>query len=246
MPFHFVECSFRYSRRIPVLNRLNLEFGSGSCVLLGPHGAGKSTLLGLAASALVPWSGAVRFRGLDASDGRDRAQYRRSVGWLPEETRPIPGLTVREQVAHAGCLRGLTKAESWAGAPRALARSGLAALCAHRTHQLDAEQLRRLGLAQALVHGAEVLLVDEPAAGLSPRQRDRFSGLLAGLGSELPVIVSTERPEDLRQTVSLYDEVVVLEAGLPRYQGPADDYWASLTATAAYDGGSTGRGVYEV
>lgn len=246
MPFHFVECSFRYSRHTPVLNRLNLEFGSGSCVLLGPNGAGKSTLLGLAASALVPWSGAVRFRGLDASDGRDRAQYRRSVGWLPEETRPIPGLTVREQVAHAGRLKGLTRADSWAGAPRALARVGLAGLSAHRTHRLDAEQLRGLGLAQALVHGAEVLLIDDPAAGLNPCQRDRFAGLLAGLGTELPVIVSTERPEDVRRTVPLYDEVVVLDAGLPRYQGPADDYWASLTATAAYAGRSAGRGAYDV
>lgn len=238
MPFHFVECSFRYSSRIPVLDRLTLEFGPGSCMLIGPNGAGKSTLLGLAASALVPWSGAVRFRGLDASDGRDREQYRRSVGWLPVETRPVPGLTVREQVAHAGRLKGLSAHEAWEGAPRALARAGLGALSERRTHRLDAEQRRRLGLAQALVHGAEILLIDEPASGLTSAQRDRFARLLAGLGTELPVVVSTERPADVRETVPLYEEVIVLEGGALRHQGRAGEYLERTAAAEAERGGA--------
>ncbi|OON78743.1 ATP-binding cassette domain-containing protein [Streptomyces tsukubensis] len=222
MPFLFDACSFRYSRRIPVLEQLNLKLRPGCSALLGPGGAGKSTVLGLAAAALVPRSGSVRYRGLDACEERDRHRYRQSVGLLPQESRPIPGLTVREQVSYAGGLKGMTRADAWERAEWALDRVGLRGLRDRRSHLLSRAQLRRVGVAEVLVHDADVILMDEPMAGLDAEPAAQFRSLMGDLGSELSVVVSAARIDDLDGVNgALYDEVVVLDQGTLRYQGPA-------------------------
>ncbi len=128
VPIHINNCSFAYQRRIRVLRGMNLAFGKGATVLLGPNGAGKSTVLGLAASALLPASGSVVLDGLDTRSRREVKQYRRKVGWLPQRVRSIPGLRVREQVAHAGWLKGMSRREAWDASLDSLRRVDLAEL----------------------------------------------------------------------------------------------------------------------
>ncbi|MGW4651235.1 ATP-binding cassette domain-containing protein [Kitasatospora sp. NPDC004289] len=223
MPAEVRDCSFGYRRGAEVLSGLNLRFEAGCSVLLGPNGAGKSTLLGLVASALTPASGQVSLDGLDTSRAKDRKEYRRRVGWLPQQVRPVPGLQVREQAAYAGWLKGLSRGEAWEKSARALEQVGLSSLADRRSSELSGGQLRRLGIAQTLVHQAELVLLDEPTAGLDPVQRGVFRELIAELRHLTSFVVSTHQTEDLAE---IYDEVVLLDRGQVRHQGPIDSFLA--------------------
>ncbi|MYW04920.1 ATP-binding cassette domain-containing protein [Streptomyces sp. SID3343] len=223
MPIVFADCEFRYRRGRPLLEGLTLSFSRGRTVLLGPNGAGKSTLLGLAASVLLPRAGTVELGRLCTARRKDLSGYRRRVGWLPQQVAAVPGLRAREQVAYAGWLKGLSRADAWERADTALARVGLQTLAAHKSSRLSGGQLRRVGIAQCLVHDAEVLLMDEPTAGLDPVQRQVFRDLLADLDDRVDVIVSTHQTEDIDAS---YEHVVVLDDGRPRFQGSVGDFLA--------------------
>lgn len=225
------DCSFSYRRNIPVLAGLTVTFGEGATVLLGPNGAGKSTLLALAASALRPDRGTARLAdGLSPAGRKGLRAYRRRVSWLPQQVRPLGSLRVREQVAYAGWLKGMSRRDAWDASQRALSRVSLTDLAQRRGTQLSGGQLRRLGIAQALVHDAEVVLMDEPTAGLDPLQRGNFRDLVADLRGQLSVIVSTHQTEDLADS---YDAVVVLDAGRVRFHGSVADFLATAAPGTA-------------
>ncbi|MER8231034.1 ATP-binding cassette domain-containing protein [Streptomyces sp. NPDC094049] len=221
MPIALTNCSFSYRKRTPVLTRVNLVFAKGTNVLLGPNGAGKSTLLALAASAIRPNSGHVRLNGVGTRSRSDLRAYRLSVGWLPQQVRPIAGLKVREQVAYAGWLKGMSRANAWESSLAALRDVDLADFGARRGSELSGGQLRRLGIAQVLVHQADVVLMDEPTAGLDPRQRQVFREMVDRLATRASVVISTHQTEDL---ADVYDNVVVLDRGQVRFEGPVDSF----------------------
>ncbi|MGH3311433.1 MAG: ATP-binding cassette domain-containing protein [Streptomyces sp.] len=223
MPLRYVSCTFAYRAGEPVLRSLDLELPAGCTVLLGPNGAGKSTTLSLGASVLLPRSGHVALGLLDSARRRDRRNYRRKVGWLPQDVAPVPGLTVREQVAYAGWVKGLSRRDSWDRAAAALGRVGLADLSGRRSNQLSGGQMRRLGIAQCLVHNADVLLLDEPTAGLDPIQRGVFRDLLAELSTSVDFVVSTHQTEDL---ADMYDTVIVMDRGEAVFRGNIRDFLA--------------------
>ncbi|MCD0450229.1 ATP-binding cassette domain-containing protein [Actinocorallia sp. API 0066] len=200
---------------------MSLRFAEGTTVLLGPNGAGKSTLLGLAASFHAPAAGKVSFMGVSAGERRARSEYRRRVGWMPQHVAPVAGLTVREQVSYAGWLKGMSRRAAWDGALEALAAVGLGGLAERSAGRLSGGQLRRVGLAQALVHRAEALLLDEPTAGLDPRQRETFRDVLGQVAERAHLVVSTHQTEDL---TALYASVVVLDRGRPVFTGPTDAF----------------------
>ncbi|MFV2117754.1 ABC transporter ATP-binding protein [Streptomyces sp. Act-28] len=224
MPLHYQACTFRYPRGSrPVLDRLDLRFSQGHTVLLGPNGAGKSTLLSLGASACRPQSGVVRYGRLDPAERRHVQSYRRKVSWLPQRPGFLPGLSCREQVAYVGWLKGMRERDAWRAAARAIERVGLAEKLDDKIRALSGGQQQRIAIAQALVHDAELLLLDEPTVGLDPHQRRRFLDLLVSLRGTVHVIVSTHDIADLDEA---FDEVVVLEAGRSRFKGPVGDFAA--------------------
>ncbi|MEV0590431.1 ATP-binding cassette domain-containing protein [Nonomuraea cavernae] len=217
MPISFQGCEFGHRRGSFVLTGLDFSLPEGRTVLLGPNGSGKSTLLGLAASLLRPRTGRVLYRGLDPARRRDRARYRSLVGWMPQEIRPLPGLTVREQVGYAGWLKGLSRREAWRRSLEALEVVELGTLADGPCAELSGGQLRRVGLAQTLVHDAEVILLDEPTAGLDPDQRERFREIVSRAGERAHLVVATHDITDLTGT---YDSAVVLDTGGVGYAGP--------------------------
>ncbi|WST42399.1 ATP-binding cassette domain-containing protein [Streptomyces sp. NBC_01167] len=207
-----------------------MEFPTGCTVLLGPNGAGKSTLLSLGASSLVPAAGRVTLGRLDSTSRRSQRSYRQKVGWLPQHVKPIPSLTVREQAAYVGWLKGLSRSKAWEESARALERVRLTDLGHRNSHELSGGQLRRLGIPQTLVHSAEVVLLDEPTAGLDPVQRAVFRDLLSELADSVHFIVSTHQTEDL---ADIYDTVVVFDHGRHVFQGSAPEFFAlAPTGTA--------------
>ncbi|MFE5853430.1 ATP-binding cassette domain-containing protein [Streptomyces sp. NPDC056500] len=224
-------CTFGYRRGVSVLRDFSVTFPPGRTVLLGPNGAGKSTLLGIAATAITtPESGQVSLNGLIPRSSNARKDYRRRVGWLPQQVKPIAGLKLREQVAYAGWLKGMSRRAAWKAARSALARVGLAELATRTGHQLSGGQLRRLGIAQTLVHGAEFVLLDEPTAGLDPQQRAVFRELLTDLSPTTNFVVSTHQTEDLAE---VFDTVVILDRGTIRFQGTVPAFLAHAPADTA-------------
>ncbi|MEU6977780.1 ATP-binding cassette domain-containing protein [Streptomyces sp. NPDC046371] len=223
MSLTFEGLSFRYGRGAPVFSDFSLRLESLSTVLLGPNGAGKSTLMALAASHLRPSAGRVAWRNVEASRRRKQARYRQAVAWIPQQITPVPGLTVREQIAYAGWLKGLSRSEAWEASGQAVARVGLRELASRKSHEVSGGQLRRMGIAGALTHRSEIILMDEPTAGLDPTQRGMFRHLVAELSNSVHVLVSTHQTEDL---ADLYREVVVLDRCAVRFQGSTDDFHA--------------------
>ncbi|MFE5592301.1 ATP-binding cassette domain-containing protein [Streptomyces sp. NPDC056549] len=221
MALIFSGISFQYGRKADVFSDLSAQFECPSTVLLGPNGAGKSTLMALAASHLKPAKGSVSWNGTKPSSRRERTRYRQAVAWIPQQITPVPGLTVREQAAYAGWLKGLSRTTAWDAAGHAITRVGLEKLANRKSHQVSGGQLRRLGIAGALTHQSEIILMDEPTAGLDPTQRGVFRGLVAELCQTVKVIVSTHQTEDL---ADLYQEVVVLSSGQVRFQGTAGEF----------------------
>lgn len=199
-------------------------------MLLGPNGAGKTTLLSLGSSVLWPQTGAVECFGLDPARLRCRREFRRRVTMMPQQTRPIPGLCAREQVAYVGWLKGLSRRAAWRASEDALELVSLGPQASTPSKHLSGGQLRRLGIAQAVVHDADLVLMDEPTAGLDPEQRGRFRGLIEQLRARTHLIVSTHQTEDILES---YDVVVVLAEGRVLYVGRVDAFLALASPETA-------------
>ena len=212
----FNEVRFGYGRRDPVIEDLSFQSSRGVTLLLGPNGAGKTTLIRLGASVLQPDGGGVTVSGIPSNSRGTRAQYRRQVGWLPQQIDVIPGFSVREQVAYAGWLKGMKRRAAWAAAGEAVCRVDLGEQMNRRVAQLSGGQQRRVGIAQVLVHDARIVLMDEPTAGLDPAQRAGFRTVTRALGEEVHVLVSTHQTEDLPD---LADRVLVLSGGRLTWDG---------------------------
>jgi ABC-2 type transport system ATP-binding protein len=140
---------------------------------------------------------------------------------MPQQVRAVPGFTSREQVAYAGWLAGMSRAEAWREAIPALERVSLADDSDRLTSQLSGGQQRRVGLAQALVHRPGMLLLDEPTAGLDPAQRSRFREIVRDVSNESTVLVSTHQVDDLSD---LFKAVAVLDAGRIVFEGTPDSF----------------------
>ncbi|WP_137982184.1 ATP-binding cassette domain-containing protein [Streptomyces violaceusniger] len=223
MALEFRGVCFRYNRKTTVLDSFDLRVSSPATVLLGPNGAGKSTLMALAASQLRPLDGTVTWRGRSPAARKDVTAYRKAVAWLPQHITPVPGLTVREQVAFAGWLKGMNRTDAWKASATTLGRVGLDKLADRRSHQVSGGQLRRMGIAGALTHHSELILMDEPTAGLDPTQRKVFRSLLEQLADDVHIVVSTHQTEDL---ADLYQHVVVLDRGTVRFHGTTAQFHA--------------------
>ncbi|MGL4306604.1 MAG: ATP-binding cassette domain-containing protein, partial [Mycobacteriaceae bacterium] len=178
----------------------------------------KSTLLGLASSMLDPRSGFVSIgRGERKIDTR---KARALIGWMPQRINAITGMRCREQVAYHGWLMGLSRSTAWDEALGSLDRVGLSGKASTATTSLSGGQLRRLGLAQALVFNPSVLLLDEPTAGLDPSQKARFRKIIDQIESA-EILISTHEVSDLSE---VYDSVAVLNNGQLVFDGTTESF----------------------
>ncbi|HET7415178.1 MAG TPA: ATP-binding cassette domain-containing protein [Arthrobacter sp.] len=229
MSLKCVDVDFRY-RRSPrwVFRGLSWEIPSGRrTVLLGPNGAGKSTLLRVLAGIEKPRNGEVVIDGKEVRARTRRRADIPQVAWMPQEMTAIRGLTVVEQVAYAAWLSGMPERMARVRAAVAVEQVHLDDKATHRARTLSGGQLRRLGLAEALVVDADYLLLDEPTAGLDPAQRQNFRDILSGLS--LPgLVVSTHQTDDIAE---LFDHVTVLADGAIPFDGSVGEFRALAAST---------------
>lgn len=219
------ELAFGYKRsRGPVLHGLTWQVPHGRTALLGPNGAGKSTLMLLCSGAQRPWHGTISSAGHAAyGSRRDRREFRAAVGWMPQRSTAVPGLTGREQVAYSGWLKGMSRSDAWHAAMMSLETVGLGDRANVKARTYSGGQLRRLGLAQVLVHSPRVLLLDEPTVGLDPSQRSRFREVFSAAVDQhdLAVLVSTHQVDDITDA---FDRVAVFLDGAVRYEGTSEEF----------------------
>ena len=187
----------RTFRRTRAVAGVDLSIGPGVFGLLGPNGAGKTTLLRTLATVSRPDSGAVTLLGRDPADHRQRREIRRRLGYLPQTLSYYPAFTVDEFVEYFALLKEMPREQVPGAVARAIDRVGLAGRARSRLRTLSGGMLRRAGIAQAIVNDPQLLLLDEPTAGLDPEQRVEFRALLREIGSRSAVIVSTHLVEDV-------------------------------------------------
>ena len=208
-----------YGRR-PALRDVNLTVPQGLYGLLGRNGAGKTTLMRTVAALLPCREGRVRVCGVPVDDAH-AARVRALIGYLPQDFAAYPNLTVREMLIYLGTLSGMGGAALARRVPAVLQQVNLTQQAGKRVKALSGGMLRRLGVAQALLHDPPVLIVDEPTAGLDPEERVRLRGLLAALaGSGKTVVFSTHIASDIEAVCS---GIAILDGGRLLYTGTAAD-----------------------
>ncbi len=203
--------------RLRAVRGVTLRIGPGICGLLGPNGAGKTTLLRMVATVLAPDAGRLRILGRDPATPEGRLGIRRRLGYLPQEPGLYANFTAFEFVDYVAILKEMTDPRArHAEVRRVLDLMGLGEVARRKIKRLSGGMRRRVALAQALLGRPDLLVLDEPTAGLDPEQRLRFRELVSA-EPEQTVLLSTHQVEDV---AALCPRVIVMHEGMICYDGP--------------------------
>ena len=195
----------------------------GVTAVLGPNGAGKSTLLRSIALVDRATEGEVRVLGLAAHRRRARRSILRWTGYTAQAVSFFAGFTARDTVEYSAWLKAVPQRERVAATLRALDAVGLGDRAASPVRQLSGGMLRRLAVAEAIVHQPALVVLDEPTAGLDPVQRGLLHRSIRAIGASSSVVLSTHLTGDVGATA---DHVVVLDGGVVAFSGPLHRFQA--------------------
>jgi ABC-type multidrug transport system ATPase subunit len=208
-----------YKNGVKALKGVELDVGPGMFGLLGPNGAGKSTLMRILATLQDADAGRVTFGDVDVLEDKD--QVRQVLGYLPQEFGLYPNISAERLLDHLALLKGITDKGSRSKVVDELLQ--LTNLTEQRKQQLGSfsgGMKQRFGIAQALLGKPELLIVDEPTAGLDPEERVRFHNLLNEIGEVTVVILSTHIVSDVSNICT--DMAIINEGEVLLHQQPAD------------------------
>ncbi len=204
------------------LTGLDLELRAGECLgLLGPNGAGKSTTVRILATLLRPSSGSVRVLGLDPL--RDAERLRARIGVVPQELALYEQLSARENLEFFAVLQGLSGTLLVDAVQQGLSLAGLAERAEERVKTFSGGMKRRLNIALALVHGPELVFLDEPTVGIDPQSRERVYQMVESLHARGVTIVYTSH--QLGEVERLCDRIVILDRGGKVAEGTLAELW---------------------
>ena len=210
----------QYQNKIAV-DRISLRLGKGVYGLLGANGAGKTTLMRMLCGILKPTGGTVTFNGMDVS----QEEYRAVLGYLPQDFGYYPDFTGLDFLLYMASLKGLPKNTAKRKAMELLKLVNLTDSAKKKIRTYSGGMKQRLGIAQALLNNPQILILDEPTAGLDPKERVKFRNLIAELGKESIVILSTHIISDIEH---IADVVLMLKDGQLIYQDKWDGEMQNL------------------
>lgn len=214
--------SKQYKNKIAVDN-ISLHLDKGVYGLLGANGAGKTTLMRMVCGILKPTRGTITFDGMDA----ETEEYRSRLGYLPQDFGYYPDFTGIDFLLYMAALKGMTRMDAKRKAAELLDVVALSEDCKRKIKTYSGGMKQRIGIAQALMNEPDILILDEPTAGLDPRERVRFRDLIAALGKESIVLLSTHIVSDIEY---IADCVLMMKDGQLIYNGKWDERNKDLEA----------------
>ena len=215
--------SHTYANGTVALNDVSLSIPRGMFGLLGPNGAGKSTLMRTVATLQAPTAGSIQFGDIDVLAEPER--LRRTLGYLPQDFGVYPRVSASAMLDQMAVLKGITgKGERKSVVETLLNQTNLWNVRDKAIAGFSGGMRQRFGIAQALIGNPELIIVDEPTAGLDPEERNRFLNLLAAIGDNVVVILSTHIVDDV---ADLCPRMAVLAGGRLQLEGKPADLIAS-------------------
>ena len=215
--------SHTYANGTVALNDVSLSIPRGMFGLLGPNGAGKSTLMRTVATLQAPTAGSIQFNDIDVLAEPER--LRRTLGYLPQDFGVYPRVSAFAMLDQMAVLKGITgKGERKSVVETLLQQTNLWNVRDKAIAGFSGGMRQRFGIAQALIGNPELIIVDEPTAGLDPEERNRFLNLLAAIGDNVVVILSTHIVDDV---ADLCPRMAVLANGRLQLEGKPADLIAS-------------------
>jgi len=233
------DLSKTYANGVQALKGVTLDIPKGMFGLLGPNGAGKSTLMRTIATLQDADTGSIRLNDLDVLANKPEA--RRALGYLPQEFGVYPKVSAEAMLDHFAVLKGVTAGGERKALVEALLKQvNLWDVRKRKLGTFSGGMRQRFGIAQALIGNPQLIIVDEPTAGLDPEERNRFLNLLAAIGENVVVILSTHIVEDV---TDLCPRMAIIAQGQVRLTGePAEAIrsldgrvWRKTIANAAID-----------
>jgi len=205
----------QYRNKIAV-DRVSLSLHRGVYGLLGENGAGKTTLLRMLCGILKPTSGTIAFDGIDVSE----EAYRAVLGYLPQDFGYYPEFTAMDFLLYFAALKGLSAKQAKQKAEELLALVSLDDVGRKKIKTFSGGMKQRLGIAQALLNDPKLVILDEPTAGLDPKERVRFRNLIETLGKDSIVLLSTHIVSDIEH---IADQVLMMKDGQLIFEGKWDN-----------------------
>ena len=215
MELRIKHLSKTYSNGVKALDDISLTIPRGMFGLLGPNGAGKSTLMRTIATLQEADSGSIHLGAMDVLN--NKMEVRRQLGYLPQEFGVYPKISAYDMLNHIAVLKGINNGRK-AMVEELLKRVNLWDVRKKALGGFSGGMKQRFGIAQALIGDPQLIIVDEPTAGLDPGERNRFYNLLSEIGEQVIVILSTHIVEDVKELCSqmaIIDRGRVLFAGSP-------------------------------
>ena len=214
------QISKQYETKIAV-DHISVTLQKGVYGLLGSNGAGKTTLMRMICGILKPTNGTISFDGIDVSE----ENYRSILGYLPQDFGYYPEFTGMDFLLYMSALKGIEKSQAKRKTKELLQLVSLQDVAKKKIKTYSGGMKQRLGIAQTLLNQPKLLVLDEPTAGLDPKERVRFRNLIANLGKESIVLLSTHIVSDIEQ---IADKVLIMKDGQLIYQDKWDNSKGSL------------------
>ena len=219
--------SKQYKNKIAV-DRVSFTLSEGVTGLLGANGAGKTTLMRMMTGILVPTSGEITADGIAVQT----EEYRSLLGYLPQDFGYYPEFTAKEFIQYIAALKGLEKRHAKRKTDELLEVVGLSDVANKKIKTFSGGMKQRVGIAQAIVNDPKILILDEPTAGLDPKERVRFRNLIADIGKNTIVLFSTHIVSDIdsiaKSLLMMRDGQIIYEGTWDKEQGDLEQFYMEL------------------